>query len=150
MRAHCRKTPHLADSPSNSLKNIDRSEPQCAAFYLALLIGVTSPTPRSTSNAPSASESRRPHRDCRKELFRPKWRKGSPRDSAMKTMSAREAKNGFGLMIDTARAEPVLIEKHGRGVVVVVSVEEYERLSTQSGRADKGDTWPKGASKGGQ
>lgn len=47
----------------------------------------------------------------------------------MKTMSAREAKNGFGLMIDTARAEPVLIEKHGRGVVVVVSVEEYERLN---------------------
>ncbi len=33
----------------------------------------------------------------------------------MKTMSAREAKNGFGLMIDSARAEPVLIEKHGRG-----------------------------------
>ena len=47
----------------------------------------------------------------------------------MKTMSARAAKNGFGLMIDTARAEPVLIEKHGRGVVVVVAVEEYERLS---------------------
>ncbi len=40
----------------------------------------------------------------------------------MKTMSAREAKNGFGLMIDTARAEPVRIEKHGRGVVVVISV----------------------------
>ena len=47
----------------------------------------------------------------------------------MKTMSAREAKNAFGLMIDTARAEPVLIEKHGRGVVMVVSVEEYERLN---------------------
>lgn len=46
----------------------------------------------------------------------------------MKTMSAREAKNGFGLMIDTARASPVLIEKHGRGVVVVVAVEEYQRL----------------------
>jgi hypothetical protein len=29
----------------------------------------------------------------------------------MKTMSAREAKNAFGLMIDTSRAEPVLIEK---------------------------------------
>lgn len=53
----------------------------------------------------------------------------------MKTMSAREAKNGFGLMIDTARAEPVLIEKHGRGVVVVVSVEEYARLN---GAADAG------------
>lgn len=62
----------------------------------------------------------------------------------MKTMSAREAKNGFGLMIDTARAEPVLIEKHGRGVVVVVSVEEYERLSVQSGRTDKGETGTKG------
>ena len=47
----------------------------------------------------------------------------------MKTMSAREAKNAFGLMIDTARAEPVRIEKHGRGVVMVISVEEYERLS---------------------
>lgn len=68
----------------------------------------------------------------------------------MKIMSAREAKNGFGLMIDTARAEPVLIEKHGRGVVVVVSVEEYERLSVQSGRADKRETGNKGASKGGQ
>jgi prevent-host-death family protein len=47
----------------------------------------------------------------------------------MKSMSARDAKNAFGLMIDTARAEPVLIEKHGRGVVVVVSVEEYKRLA---------------------
>jgi prevent-host-death family protein len=72
------------------------------------------------------------------------------RDRAMKTMSAREAKNGFGLTIDTARAEPVLVETHGRGVVVVVSVEEYERLSVQSGRADKGETGTKGASKGGQ
>ncbi len=53
----------------------------------------------------------------------------------MKTMSAREAKNAFGLMIDTARAEPVLIEKHGRGVVVVVSVEEYERLNSATAAA---------------
>jgi prevent-host-death family protein len=47
----------------------------------------------------------------------------------MKTMSAKDAKNGFGLLIDTARAEPVFVEKHGRPVVVVVSVEEFERLS---------------------
>ena len=46
----------------------------------------------------------------------------------MQRMSARAAKNGFGLLIDTARAEPVAIEKHGRPVVVVVSVEEYQRL----------------------
>ncbi|MBX9646763.1 MAG: type II toxin-antitoxin system prevent-host-death family antitoxin [Xanthobacteraceae bacterium] len=66
----------------------------------------------------------------------------------MKSMSAREAKNAFGLMIDTARAEPVLIEKHGRGVVVVVSVEEYRRLSVQFARADTGITVTKGASEG--
>ncbi len=60
-------------------------------------------------------------------------------------MSAREAKNSFGLMIDTARAEPVLIEKHGRGVLVVVSVEEYERLSVQSERAGKGEARTRGA-----
>ncbi|MEW8524834.1 MAG: type II toxin-antitoxin system prevent-host-death family antitoxin [Candidatus Thiodiazotropha endolucinida] len=43
-------------------------------------------------------------------------------------MSAKDAKNAFGFLLDTARAEPVTIEKHGRAVVVVVSVEEYERL----------------------
>lgn len=47
----------------------------------------------------------------------------------MKTMSAREAKNAFGRLIDLARAEPVTIEKHGRGVVVVMAIEEYERLA---------------------
>lgn len=37
-------------------------------------------------------------------------------------------------MIDIARAEPVLIEKLGCGVVQIDSAEEYERLSVQSGR----------------
>ncbi len=46
----------------------------------------------------------------------------------MQRMSAREAKNSFGKLIDTARAEPVAIEKHGRTVVVVMSIESYERL----------------------
>jgi len=46
----------------------------------------------------------------------------------MKTMSAKNAKNGFGLLIDAARAEPVTIEKYGRAVVVVMAAEEYERL----------------------
>ena len=47
----------------------------------------------------------------------------------MKTMSAKDAKNGFGLLIDTARIEPVIINKHGRAVAVVMSIEEYERLN---------------------
>jgi prevent-host-death family protein len=42
----------------------------------------------------------------------------------MKVMSAGKAKNGFGLLIDTARAEPVTIQKHGRPVAVVLSVED--------------------------
>ena len=46
----------------------------------------------------------------------------------MKSVSAKNAKNSFGLLLDTARAEPVLIEKHGRAVAVVVAVEEYEKL----------------------
>ena len=53
----------------------------------------------------------------------------------MKVMAAGKAKNGFGLLIDTARVEPVMIEKHGRPVTVVMSVEEYERLKgLESGR----------------
>ena len=56
----------------------------------------------------------------------------------MKTMSAKDAKNGFGRLIDTARQEPVTIEKHGRPVVVMVSLEEYERLivSLSAGRPE--------------
>lgn len=50
----------------------------------------------------------------------------------MQTMSAKDAKNTFGLLVDKARAEPVTVEKHGRPVVVVMSVEEFERLSASS------------------
>lgn len=46
----------------------------------------------------------------------------------MKTMTAKDAKNNFGLLLDCARAEPVQVNKHGRPVVVVVSVEEFQRL----------------------
>ncbi len=46
----------------------------------------------------------------------------------MQTLSARDAKYNFGRLIDTARAGPVTVEKHGRAVVVVLAVEEYERL----------------------
>ena len=45
----------------------------------------------------------------------------------MQRMSARDAKNGCGRLLDIVRAEPVAIEKHGRPDVVVVAFEEYER-----------------------
>lgn len=50
----------------------------------------------------------------------------------MKTLSARDAKNRFGYLIDTARQEPVSVEKHGRPVVVVLSVEDYEHLASRA------------------
>jgi prevent-host-death family protein len=50
----------------------------------------------------------------------------------MKAISAREAKYHFGQLIDEARAEPVVVEKHGRPVVVVLAVEEYQRLTGQA------------------
>ena len=46
----------------------------------------------------------------------------------MQTQSAKDAKYNFGRLIDTAWAEPVVIEKHGLPVVVVLSIEEYRRL----------------------
>lgn len=52
---------------------------------------------------------------------------------AMQTMSAKDAKDGFGRLIDLARMEPVTVEKHGRPVVVVMAVEEYERLRQSAG-----------------
>ena len=40
-------------------------------------------------------------------------------DQSMQTLSAKDAKYGFGRLIDLARAEPVAVAKHGRTVVVV-------------------------------
>lgn len=57
----------------------------------------------------------------------------------MKTLSARDAKNRFGYLIDTARQEPVSVEKHGRPVVVVLSIEDYERLKSSASRGSAGE-----------
>ena len=46
----------------------------------------------------------------------------------MRTLSAKDAKYGFGRLIDLVRAGPVTVAKYGRPVVVVLSVEEYEWL----------------------
>ena len=46
----------------------------------------------------------------------------------MKTLTAKGATYGFGRLIDLARAEPVAVAKTGRPVVVVMAVEEFERL----------------------
>lgn len=49
----------------------------------------------------------------------------------MRTMSANDAKKNFGQLLDTARREPVTVQKHGRPVTVMLSVEDYEDLTGQ-------------------
>lgn len=58
-------------------------------------------------------------------------------------MAAKDAKNAFGMMIDLARSEPITIEKHGRKVVVVMAVEEFERLKALDARIQNSEAFKK-------
>jgi prevent-host-death family protein len=49
-----------------------------------------------------------------------------------KVFLRKEAKYGFGRLIDLARAVPVAILKHGRPVVAVMAIEEFERLQAEN------------------
>lgn len=46
----------------------------------------------------------------------------------MVTLTSKEAKEKFGVLVDTARREPVTITKHNRPAVVVISSERYAEL----------------------
>ncbi len=61
------------------------------------------------------------------------WAARSAPRSTVRTMSAKEAKDGFGSLLDTAWANPVTIDKYGRPVVVVLSNGEYKRPLNRSG-----------------
>jgi prevent-host-death family protein len=45
----------------------------------------------------------------------------------MKTVTAVDAKNRFGQLIEAAQREPVTVTKQGRQSVVVMSLAQYER-----------------------
>lgn len=45
----------------------------------------------------------------------------------MKTITAIDAKNKFGQLIEAAQRQPVTVTKKGRASVVVMSVADYER-----------------------
>lgn len=47
----------------------------------------------------------------------------------MSIVSATNAKNRFGELLDLARSEPVHVQKNGRDVAVIVSAEEFARLT---------------------
>lgn len=46
----------------------------------------------------------------------------------MKTMTAVEAKNGFGRYLDAVQREPVIITKKDRPVAVTISFEDAEDI----------------------
>ena len=54
----------------------------------------------------------------------------------METIAATEASNRFGHLLDISRLEPVTIEKQGRGVAVILSLEEYQRMEHELGMLD--------------
>ncbi len=50
-------------------------------------------------------------------------------------VTASEFQQAFGALSDKARHEPVVITKHGRDSLVVMSAEEWERLKRRDRRA---------------
>jgi len=46
--------------------------------------------------------------------------------------SSADAKNHFGELIDAARLAPVAVTKYDKPFVVVMGIEEFERLKTQA------------------
>jgi prevent-host-death family protein len=46
----------------------------------------------------------------------------------MRTISAIDAKNRFGQLLDAAQRAPVTVTKKGRPAAVVMSIEDYERF----------------------
>ena len=44
----------------------------------------------------------------------------------MKEMSSTEAKTHFGALLDIAQREPVKIQKKGRAVAVILSIQDFE------------------------
>ncbi|VAW71590.1 hypothetical protein MNBD_GAMMA12-70 [hydrothermal vent metagenome] len=53
----------------------------------------------------------------------------------MRSIAAKEAKNNFGELMDTAQREPVTIERRGRAVAVIMSATEYEKIKLERLRA---------------
>jgi len=47
----------------------------------------------------------------------------------MQTISATEAKQKFAALLDAAHREPVRIQRHDRDIAVVLSAEEFKRMS---------------------
>lgn len=47
----------------------------------------------------------------------------------MRYVSATEAKQTFGAIIDQAQREPIIIQKKDRDIAVIMSIEDYQRIT---------------------
>lgn len=47
----------------------------------------------------------------------------------MRFISATEAKQTFGTIINQAQREPITIQKKNRNVAVIMSIEDYQRIT---------------------
>jgi prevent-host-death family protein len=56
----------------------------------------------------------------------------------MKEITAREAKNRFGQLLDAAQRSPVSVTKNGRAVTVMLSIQLFDQL--------RGSAWERLAS----
>ena len=55
----------------------------------------------------------------------------------MKTITAREAKNRFGKLLDEAQREPVTVTKQGRPFAVVISANSFDKDAYDRALRDK-------------
>ena len=60
-------------------------------------------------------------------------------------VTASEFQQAFGMLSDRARRQPVVVTKHGRDSIVVIPIEEWERLKRRDRRVglteDLPDEW---------
>ena len=64
----------------------------------------------------------------------------------MKYITANEAKQSFGQVMETAQREPVIVRKHNRPAAVIISPQEYDRMRNTNLR-EFSDFWEHVASK---
>ena len=50
----------------------------------------------------------------------------------MKQVTANEAKQSFGKIIDAVQREPVVIQRYNRDAAVMLSMREYEKLTAHN------------------
>ncbi len=51
----------------------------------------------------------------------------------MRKFSSADAKNHFGELVDAARIAPVAVTKYDKPFVVVMSADEYEKITAMAG-----------------